>query len=151
MSVSSGTGNSVLSNQIFGNTGLGIDLGGSSVTLNDTGDPDTGANNLQNFLVITSVESGIATTITGTLNSNPSQTYTIQCYLSDGDGYGEGQTLLDTKTTTTDANGNANFACGVPGRISGQVSATATSTTSGDTSEFSQNALVIPRIVTGGP
>ncbi|MDQ4043398.1 MAG: hypothetical protein M3118_06235, partial [Actinomycetota bacterium] len=47
-------GNSVLSNFIFSNTGLRIDLGTSGVTNNDTDDPDTGANNLQNFLVITS-------------------------------------------------------------------------------------------------
>ena len=143
--ISKGTGNSVLSNQIFSNGALRIDLGGSGVTANDLAankDADTGSNNLQNLPVITSVSSGpIATTISGTLNSNPDQSYTIECHRSDGDpsDYGEGQALLDTTTIATDADGNANFVCVFPGRISGQVSATATNKTTGDTSEFSQN------------
>jgi hypothetical protein len=68
---SSGQGNSILSNQIFGNAGLGIDLGTSGLTLND---PDNGANNLQNFPVITSAirsnTTGL-TTITGTIKQQP--------------------------------------------------------------------------------
>lgn len=145
VAISGGTGNSVLFNQIFSNGALGIDLGKGGVTANDPAankDADAGSNNLQNFPVITSVSSGsIATTISGTLNSNPDQSYTIECYRSDGDpsDYGEGQASLDTRTIATDADGNANFACVFPGRISGQVSATATNTTTGDTSEFSQN------------
>ena len=51
--VSNGTGNTILINDISGNAGLGIDLGGDGVTANDDDDPDTGANNLQNFSVIT--------------------------------------------------------------------------------------------------
>jgi hypothetical protein len=86
------TGNSVLSNVIFSNggttatTNLGIDLGTSGVTNNDTDDPDTGANNLQNFPVITSAikssSNPFLTTISGTLNSNPSQSFTIQCFVA---------------------------------------------------------------------
>jgi hypothetical protein len=147
------TSNSVLSNQIFANTGLGIDLLGGTedpngVTSNDTDDPDTGANNLQNFPVITSATrlSNGNTIISGTLNSNPSQSFTIQCFVAapDPSGHGEGQLPAGQDTTvTTDANGDAGFACVSPVPQPGQlVSATATNTASGDTSEFSLNAGV---------
>jgi len=49
-----GHGNLVDPNSIFGNTGLGIDLGELGHTPNDSLDADTGANNLQNYPVITS-------------------------------------------------------------------------------------------------
>ena len=60
--VDGGTGNAVLSNSIFSNAGLGIDLGTDGVTDNDADDPDIGANNLQNFPVLSSANS---------LNPNP--------------------------------------------------------------------------------
>jgi len=62
--VSGGTGNAILSNSIFANTGLGIDIGDVGVTPNDTGDGDSGPNNLQNFPVLTSLTTASgATTI----------------------------------------------------------------------------------------
>jgi hypothetical protein len=168
----SSEGNSVLSNFIFSNTGLGIDLGSSGVTNNDTDDPDTGANNLQNFPVITSatrstnVTPGI-TSISGTLNSNPNQTYTVQCFVAapgpfaaapDPSGHGEGQILVAQDTTVqTDAGGDADgtdsFTCvtNFP-VVVGQTVVTATATkldtsttpsTPTDTSEFSQNVVVV--------
>jgi hypothetical protein len=113
------TGNRVLTNEIFANDGLAIDLGAyinntMGVTANDAGDTDAGSNNLQNYPVISSATRSASTgttTLTGTLNSNPSQNYTIQCFLTDagGDpsGHGEGETLLDTATTATDADGDS--------------------------------------------
>src|SRR5205085_522123 len=72
------TGNSILGNSIYGSGGLGIELREQTtgVTLNDPGDTDTGANDLQNFPVITGVtRASGSTTITGTLSSEPNGTY----------------------------------------------------------------------------
>ena len=104
-------GNSILSNSIFGNTGLGINLdviGASAVTPNDPGDADTGPNNVQNFPVLAGVAGGVQ----GTLNSLANASFTIQYFANaacDSSGFGEGQTLLGTVLVTTDANGNATF------------------------------------------
>jgi hypothetical protein len=148
------TGNNVLSNSIFSNGGLGMDLGSNGVATNDTDDPDTGANNLQNFPVLSSAirsnTTGV-TTISGTLNSTPSLDFVVQCFLTDGasvSDHGEGSLLLDTTVTTTDANGDGGFFChsSLPtlGQVPEQtVSATATNIlTTGDTSEFSLNVGV---------
>jgi len=154
VSGSGSAGNNVLSNSIFSNGGLGIDLNNDGVTDNDIDDTDAGANNLQNFPVITSVI-GIPTTgdtfISGTLNSTPSLDFVVQCFLTDGasvSDHGEGSVLLDTTVVTTDANGDGDFFCissnPILGQIPGQtVSATATNIlTTGDTSEFSENKPV---------
>ena len=45
-------GNAILSNSIYGNGGLGIDLGDDGVTLNTPGGPHSGPNDLQNFPVL---------------------------------------------------------------------------------------------------
>ena len=53
VSVVGGTSNAVLGNQIYSNTAQGINVGVSGVLANDTGDGDTGANNGQNYPVLT--------------------------------------------------------------------------------------------------
>jgi parallel beta-helix repeat protein len=160
--VEDGTGNRILSNSIFSNDGLGIDLDGEiqdtfGVTANDADDSDGGStlynksNRFQNFPVISSAtrDSTTGTTsITGTLNSNPSQTFTIQCFVTeaggDPSGHGEGQTYLAETTTATDSGGDSpTFTCtsNTPA-VGDKVTMTATNTTSGDTSEFSANVTV---------
>lgn len=137
-----GVGNRVLSNSIFSNVGMAIDLGSDGVTLNDTGDADTGANTLQNFPVITSATtvSG-TTTINGTLKSRPRKTFTIQFFSNteaDASGNGEGETFLDEIEVKTNRKGKRSFtfSAALPAGEN-VVTATATNNATGDTSEFS--------------
>ena len=137
-------GNAILSNSIYGNGALGIDLGDDGVTLNTPGGPHSGPNDLQNFPVLSQAATFDGNTyVIGTLNSAPSTTFTLQFFANatpDPSGYGQGQTLIGTTTVTTDANGNASFIASFPGVIpAGEaISATATDPT-GDTSEFAQD------------
>jgi len=141
--VSAGTNNAVRANAVFANTGLGIDLGANGVTTNDTGDPDTGANQLQNFPILTAATNTPAgVTIVGTLNSRPSSTYALDFYsnlLPDPATNGEGQVYLGSTSVTTGADSNANFIVTVPLVAVGRfISATATDS-DGNTSEFSSS------------
>ncbi|HKS35570.1 MAG TPA: DUF6531 domain-containing protein, partial [Verrucomicrobiae bacterium] len=141
VSVSAGTNNAIRANAIFGNTGLGIDVGVNGVTANDAGDPDTGANHLQNFPTLTSATNTSAgVTIVGTLNSRPSSSYALDFYsnlLPDPVTNGEGQVFLGSTSVTTGVDSNANFTVTVPLAAVGRfISATATDS-DGNTSEFS--------------
>jgi hypothetical protein len=132
---------SILSNAIFSNGGLGIDLGGDGVTANDACDVDE----QQNAPVLTAVMSSpSAITITGQLNSLPSQPFLLQFFASpapDPSGFGEGATLLGSTTASTDAACTAGFSVTLPvGPAAGFVTATATTRAEASTSEFS-NAL----------
>lgn len=139
--IDSGTGNRISSNAIDNNGGLGIDLFPFGVTANDPGDADTGANNLQNFPVLTKAVSTASTTsVAGTLNSTANTTFALEFFSSascDPSGNGEGELYLGGASLTTDATGNAaffySFAGGTLGR---QLTATATDP-NGNTSEFS--------------
>ncbi|MBV9469462.1 MAG: CSLREA domain-containing protein, partial [Abitibacteriaceae bacterium] len=145
---SGGAGNSFLGNSIFSNGGLGIDLDNNGVTPNDTGDADTGSNNLQNYPVIArAITAGSTTTVVGSLNSLAKTTFTLEFFanpVADPSGFGEGQTYLDTRAVTTDAAGNANFSFTLPLSVAvGQfITATATNNATGDTSEFAQDVAV---------
>jgi len=142
--IDSGTGNSVLSNSIHSNTTLGINLGLDGVTANDAGDADSGANNLQNFPVLSSANSSSSsTTIVGTLNSAANTTFILQFFASaacDASGFGEGESFLGSFSVTTNGSGNASFN---PATVSSGgvgtrwITATATDP-NGNTSEFSQ-------------
>jgi titin len=144
--VESGTGNAILGNALFSNGALGIDLAPAGVTANDPGDGDTGANNLQNFPVLTAAtNSGTSTTITGSLDSTPSTTFRLEFFRSaacDAAGNGEGQVFLGFKQVTTNSSGSVAFTHVVtPAVPLGQpITATATPTTgpgANSTSEFS--------------
>jgi hypothetical protein len=139
-----GTGNSILRNSIFSNADLGIDLGDNGVTPNDIGDPDTGANNLQNFPVLTSAKSSRrGTTIKGTLNSTASTTFTIQFFSGPAMDL-EGKRFMGQKSVTTDASGNASFTFKTKKKAAGEATATATDA-GGNTSEFSAARTVARR------
>ena len=151
--VADGTGTAVrdaiLGNSIFGNTGLGIDLGDDGVTPNTPGGPHAGANDLQNFPVLATAypEAG-GTTVNGSFNSTPAATFRLEFFASatpDATGFGQGRTFLGAISVTTDAAGNATFhAPGLFATALPYITATATITaavnpsiSTGDTSEFS--------------
>ncbi len=142
------TGVTILSNSIFSNGGIGIDLGNNGVTLNHPGGPISGPNNYQNFPVLVhALTFAGSTVITGTLNSAANSTYTIQLFdnpTADPTGYGPGKTLIGTLSVTTDGSGNASFSSSFNTAINAgdAISATATDST-GDTSEFAQDVTVI--------
>lgn len=141
--------NTIRGNSIFNNFGIGIDLGAVGSTANDTGDPDTGANNLQNYPIVSAAETN--NSISGSLNSTPNTTFTIDFYRSPAtDGAGsEGRTYIGSTSVTTDGGGNATFNfASTPTLTAGQfITATATSASGaaqavGDTSEFSAARVV---------
>jgi hypothetical protein len=121
---------------------LGIELGADGVLPNDAGDEDNGANDLQNYPVLTGAQfdDGV-TMLSGTFNGAPGATFAVDFYASaeaDVSGFGEGQIYLRSGSITTDEAGNASFNVSLTGVRRGMViSATATSA-DGSTSEFSR-------------
>lgn len=135
-----GTGNTIQRNSIHSNYGRGIDLGNDSFTKNDVaaadGDPDKGANDLQDYPVVTRVvytgtdpnddpanplpALGMNKRIYWTLNSTPNRTFTVEFFANDDpdpNGFGEGKQFLAAYTVETDAKGNLETAtdeAGVP-------------------------------------
>jgi Astacin (Peptidase family M12A) len=148
------TGNDFNANSIYSNGTLGVNLVGGSengfgVTANDPGDADTGPNQLQNYPVLTSANSGAV--IVGTLNSVANKSYRVDFYSSptaDASGFGEGQTWIGATTLTTDGSGNASFNVDLPVTLTtgSKVTATATNTGTGGagSSEFSAAITVVP-------
>lgn len=107
--INAGKDNAILGNSVFGNYGLGIDLGSAvGPTPNDSLDGDSGANNLQNFPESPVVShTGGNTTIASSLESAANTTYRIEFFA--GSGYGEGQTIVGSTDVTTDGNGHASI------------------------------------------
>jgi hypothetical protein len=147
VAIESGTGNAVLGNTISYNGGLGIDLGPAGVTPNDLGDPDPGANLLQNFPVLTSIVLDASTTqVQGSLNSLASTSFRVEFFATlscDPSGYGPGQRFLGAADRTTDSGGNVAFVASLSSAATGPwLTATATDP-AGNTSEFAA-CLAIP-------
>ena len=71
--VLAGTGNAILDNVIYGNKGIGIDLGSDGVTLNDS-KGHTGPNNYQDFPIFSASGLQIQLDINSRFSSIPSQT-----------------------------------------------------------------------------
>ena len=144
MAIESGAGNAILANSIFSNAGLGIHLGTDDVvTANDLGDGDTGANNLQNFPVLTSATIGATTTtIQGTLNSTADTSFRLEFFSStacDRSNHGEGESFLGADTVTTDGGGNVTVEATLPAEVPAGLFITATVTgPNNNTSEFCQ-------------
>ena len=155
-----GTNNKIQENSIYNNGGLGIDLSGNSpgtgdgVTLNDNGDGDTGANERQNYPILSKIaKNGSNIAIQGNLNSAPNQTYRIEFFANnsvDSSGYGEGETYLDFLKVTTDNSGNASFSKTLSANVSERQYITATASDAvGNTSEFSPAVPVSKELTEG--
>ena len=158
------TGNTIRENSIHDNN-MGIDLLPRNysfwplpdgVTANDSGDADTGPNNLQNYPVLTAATSdGSSTTLQGSLNSASTRDYRLEFFDNavagpsyPVDGYGQGAVYLGSDTVTTGSTGDVNFSEQWPTAIPPGhcISATATDTTTGDTSEFSNCQTVVQAV-----
>ena len=139
------TGNRVLSNSIFANGLLGIDLNDDGLTPNDPEDADIGPNYLQNYPVLSSARKNAAgtTTVRGTLESTPHSTFRLQ-FFSNPKGTDEGKTLLGSQIVSTNGAGDASFAFAKkkPVRPGQNITATATGP-GGNTSEFSAPKQVV--------
>jgi CSLREA domain-containing protein len=141
-----GARNGVLSNSIFSNGLLGIDLYQRGVVQpNDPGDADGGPNELQNYPLLTSARGN---TVEGTLNSTPNTSFRLEFFANrepDPSGHGEGERFLGSMQVTTDGSGNASFTFVSPTPVfTGEfVSSTATDPAN-NTSEFSRVVLVEP-------
>jgi trimeric autotransporter adhesin len=99
--IDSDIGVQVHGNSIAANGTLGIDLSPVGVTPNDADDADAGANNLQNFPVITEASvQGDSLTVTAVLDvpdDKIGDVYSIRAFASevcDGSGHGEGARML---------------------------------------------------------
>lgn len=137
-----GTGNSIRGNSIYSGSALGIDLNDDGVTANDHCDADVGPNNLQNFPVLTSVDSsGGSTHIVGTLDSIAKKDFQIDFYSTptcNPSGNGEGKTFLGSAIATADLTCHAPIDVTLPVAVSSGDVVTATATdAAGNTSEFS--------------
>ena len=142
------TGVTILSNAIFSNGHLGIDLGDDGVTPNTPGGPHSGPNDLQNSpVLLASASLDSQTAVKGTLSGAPNTTFTLQFFANavpDPSGYGQGQVLIGTMPVTTDGNGEASFQLSFPlvPASTAYMAATATDPM-GNTSEFSDDVPVV--------
>jgi hypothetical protein len=163
IALSSATRTSMRRNRIFRNreisglSGLGIDLDHDSVTPNDDGDADTGANGLLNFPLIRSVESGPGTTrIQATLRGAPDQTFGIDFYWSSCNfrprDFLQGENFLASAFMFTDSNGFAEIDITYPVSIPAGAPVSATATDADDnTSELSQQIVFAIAPASGPP
>ena len=136
------TGNTVRGNVIRDHPGLAIDLGGDGVSANDAGDPDPGANRLQNAPEPqTARTDGSAVTITGVLQSGATRDYLVDFYATAtaaASGQSEAGRYLGSATVTTDGLGRAFYDVTFAQAVSSGelITATATDSATGDTSEL---------------
>ena len=139
------TGNQILGNSIFSNTGIGIDLNNDGITVNGV-NPRTFPNSGQNYPLLLTAS---GTNVSGVLNSAPSTTYRLEFFASDT--IDQGKTFLGTTNVITDASGIASFSSTITSIPAGQVvTATATNATTG-TSEFSATPGITITATAGTP
>jgi parallel beta-helix repeat protein len=155
----SGVRNAIRANPIFFNERLGIDNDPAGVTKNDPLDADMGANELQNFPFISTVDYGTTTlTVHGILKSTPNTTFDIDVFESPSctprpRDLLQSAYFLGTQQVTTDGSGDAPFDMVVNDNNAPSqppISMTATDPL-GNTSEFSQNVIYASSPRSGPP
>jgi parallel beta-helix repeat protein len=144
----SGLQNEISGNAIYDNGGLGIDLYPADISTNDVLDVDTGANELQNFPALTSVNSAFsALSVSGTLNTKAGAAYRLEFFATptwDATNIAEGKIFLGSTNLTTDGSGHAAFTAAINATPDTNYLITATATDpAGNTSEFSAGTSII--------
>ncbi len=144
-----GVRDDVSGNSTFENVLLGIDIGPLGVQPDDGLDADGGANQGQNYPLLSSaIVNGGTTEVEGVLGNVPNTQYRVELFSSpacDPTGFGEGKTYLGSTQVTTDDSGDGNLSLSLGVAVADPfVSATVTDGL-GNTSELSPCALV------GGP
>ena len=147
------TGVSILGNSIYNNAVVEIALLQPFTYPNDPGDGDSGANNYQNYPLVTSaVATAGGATVNGSLNSQPLTAYTIEFFSNvslDPTVPNGRQTYLGKTMVTTGATGDVTFAADVAAPPAGQSIITATATDpDGNTSPFTVDPAVLSTPVT---
>ncbi len=129
--VNTGTGNAILSDLIFANANLGIELSNNG-------------NHNQAAPVLFGAFSfdGSNTVIVGILFSTPNTTFTVQLFANPSSDP-EGQQLLGTLTVTTDSFGLAALIFTGPAVPAGQVVTATATDANNNTSEFSAPVVVM--------
>jgi hypothetical protein len=154
-----GVQNAIRANPIFFNQRLGIDNYPDGVTKNDPLDADTGANLLQNFPFISSVDYGTTNlTVHGILKSIPNTTFDLDIFESPSCTPRPRDLLqsayyLGSQQVTTNGSGDAPFDLLVTDNNAATqppISLTATDPL-GNTSEFSQNVIYASSPRSGPP
>jgi CSLREA domain-containing protein len=146
-----GINNYVDPNFIHDNGGLGVDINDDGPTMNDPQDTDTGANDLQNFPVLTSATNTNGLTVTGHINSTPRLFYNLFFLVNDAcdsSGYGEGQDFVGDITIIADETGDYQFTATFPAaNVPPGKFIAASASNPESTSEFS----LCVEVVEGGP
>ncbi len=142
IAILNGVANRISRNVIRDNAALGINLFPPGPNFPQDPDPGIGANNLQNFPVLTlAFLMGGSTVIQGSLTSAPNTAYRLEFFDNKGcdlSGNGEGELFAGAMTVTTTPAGNVNFTAtlATPFPLGDSMTATATDP-AGNTSEFS--------------
>lgn len=140
--VFSGTNNAILGNSIFAIGAMGIDLDYNGRTANDADDSDTGANQRQNFPVITNaVLEANGVRVEGTLQTTTNSSYRLEFFSGPVNflpDYGYAKDFIGWTNVTTDSSGAASFSVSLPVAVPAGYFICATATdTNGNTSEIS--------------
>jgi hypothetical protein len=133
----------ILSNSIFANKGIGIDLGNNGPTPNGA-NPRPFPNDGQNALIVLSVST---TLVAGRLTSVPNTDYSLQFFRTPAGGPPlQGQFLISALVVHIGSSGTVLFSQPLPPTHPGDLTVTATNLSTGDTSEFSHPQPTITKV-----